>query len=125
MSKPVKRRCPQCGKVKLFRADCKTCGCSRPKTDPLAGRYFWLGQDESGACCAGCILARVSSSLYLVQYYELSPNGRESRCKGIVSTSAMRDWQISDKDYHDVWLVLRGMEAEEVRPAKSVSRDAA
>ncbi len=33
MSKPVKRKCPACGEVKTFRADCKTCGCrgSNPK----------------------------------------------------------------------------------------------
>ena len=28
MSKPVKRKCPACGKVKSFRADNKTCGCA-------------------------------------------------------------------------------------------------
>lgn len=27
MSKPIKRKCPACGEVKEFRADCKTCGC--------------------------------------------------------------------------------------------------
>jgi len=117
MSKPVKRRCPQCGEVKLFRADCKTCGCARHKADPLAGRYFWLPQDANGNGAAGRILARVSPSLYLVQYYELSPNGRESRCEKILPTSAMRDWEISDKDFHDIWLALCSTETEERRPA--------
>src|SRR5208337_579413 len=66
MSKPVKRRCPQCGKVKSFRADCKTCGCPRPgaapKVDPLEGKYF---VDPNGQA-DGKIIARVSGSQYLV-----------------------------------------------------------
>ena len=35
MSKPIKRKCPACGEVKEFRADCKTCGCLRAKTQPV------------------------------------------------------------------------------------------
>jgi len=35
MSKPIKRKCPACGIVKEFRADCKTCGC-RGTTPGLA-----------------------------------------------------------------------------------------
>jgi hypothetical protein len=31
MSKAVERKCPACGEVKLFRADCNTCGCTRRK----------------------------------------------------------------------------------------------
>jgi len=121
MSKPVKRRCPQCGKVKLFRADCKTCGCPKPgaapKVDPLAGRYFWLAHDENGDCFAGRIVSRISSSLYLVRYYDLYPNGRECRHEKIVSVSVMHDWEVSDEDYHDIWLSLRDMEVEEQRRA--------
>jgi hypothetical protein len=117
VSKPVKRRCPQCGEVKQFRADCKTCGCPKPKTDPLAGRYFWLAQDANGACSAGRIISCISSSLYLVRCYDLYPNGKEGWHEKIVSVSAMRDWEFSDNDYHDLWLVLRSMEAEGRRRA--------
>ena len=119
MSKPVKRRCPQCGRVKLFRADCKTCGCPRPgavpKVDPLVGLYFWFPQDADGVCFAGRIISRISANLYLVRYYDLYPNGREGWHEKIVSVSVMHDWEVSENDYHDIWLVLRSMEAEENR----------
>ncbi len=119
MSKPIKRKCPQCGKVKLFRADCKTCGCPKPgvaaKADPLAGKYFWLPQDANGACFAGRIISRISSSLYLVRYYDLYPDGREGSREKIVSVSAMHDWEVSDEDYRALWLTLQHMEAEEQR----------
>lgn len=126
MSKPVKRRCLQCGKVKLFRADQKTCGCPKPgaapKIDPLAGRYFWPPQDANGVCFAGRIISRISSSLYLVRYYELHPNGREGWHEKIVSVSVMRDWEVSDSDYHDIWLALRSMEAEERQTTEGIQR---
>jgi hypothetical protein len=121
MSKPVKRRCPQCGKVKLFRADCKSCGCPKPgvarKVDPLAGRYFWCHQDGEGVGLAGRIISRISSNLYLVRYYDLYPNGQDGWHDKIVSVSAMHDWEVSDADYRAVWLTLQDMEAEEQRQA--------
>jgi hypothetical protein len=121
LSKPVKRRCPQCEKVKQFRSDQKTCGCPRPSKavapDPLVGRYFWLGRDANGACFAGRIVSRISSSLYLVRFYDLYPNGRESWHEKIVSASEMHGWEVSDSDYHDIWVTLRRMEAEEQRRA--------
>jgi hypothetical protein len=120
MSKPVKRRCLQCGKVKLFRAYQKTCGCLKPgvapKVDPLLGKYFWLAQDAKGAFLAGRIISRISSSLYLVRYYDLHPSGREGWHEKLVSVSVMRDWEVSDSDYHDIWLTLRSLEAEEQQP---------
>jgi len=121
MSKPVKRRCPQCGKVKSFRADCKTCGCPRPNKaaapDPLVGKFFWLAEDANGAFFAGRIISRVNSNRYLVRYYDLYVNGREGWHEKLVSVSDMHDWEVSDKDYHDIWLVLRSMKAEEPRRA--------
>jgi hypothetical protein len=117
MSKPVKRRCPQCGRLRLFRADCKTCGCPRPSKatapDPLAGRYFRSAQDERGECAIGRIVSHLSSSLYLVAYNDLYPEGEERWRERIVPVSTMRDWELSDKRTFDIWLVLRGMEAEE------------
>jgi hypothetical protein len=62
-------------------------------------------------------MSRISSSLYLVRYYDLHPNGREGWHEKIVSVSVMHDWEVSDKDYHDVWLTLRIMDAEEQRRA--------
>src|SRR5215472_6376403 len=40
MSKPVKRKCPQCGQVKPFRADQKTCGCPHPGVPPKVDRLL-------------------------------------------------------------------------------------
>jgi hypothetical protein len=63
-------------------------------------------------CFAGRIISHISSSLYLVRFYDLYPNGREGWYEKIVSVSVMRDWEVSDSDYHDIWLVLRSMELE-------------
>ena len=116
MSKPVKRRCPQCGEVKLFRADQKTCGCPRrgpvPKADPLAGRFFRSARDEDGHYGMGHIISRISPSMYLVSYNDLF-EGEEVWREKIVPLSAMSDWEVSDKNDFNVWLVLRTMEAEE------------
>jgi hypothetical protein len=115
MSRPVKRRCPQCGKVKLFRSDCKTCGCPRPNANPLAGR-FWAASDETGASfAAGQILSRISSTLYLVRFYDFSAEGPMKWSDKIASVSSMRDWEISDEDSAAIWVALRAMEAEEQR----------
>ena len=35
MAKEIKRKCPQCGQVKLFRSDQKTCGCKSPSLEPV------------------------------------------------------------------------------------------
>jgi len=35
MAKEIKRKCPQCGQVKLFRSDQKTCGCKPPSLEPV------------------------------------------------------------------------------------------
>jgi hypothetical protein len=122
MSKPIKRKCPQCGKVKLFRADCKTCGCPKPgvapKVDPLVGK-FCSARDENGICLAGRIISRISSGLYLVRYLDLCANGREVWHEKILSVSSMHDWEVSDEDYPAIWLTLRDMEGEaQGRPAR-------
>lgn len=118
MSKPVKRRCPQCGEVKLFRADCKTCGCPKPgvapKVDPLVGHYFRTTQDEDGEYAIGYIVSRISSTIYLVSFNDLF-EGKELWREKIVPLSEMRDWEVSDKGSFNIWFVLRGMEAEEQR----------
>jgi len=122
MSKPVKRRCPQCGKAKLFRADQKTCGCPRPSAaplvDPLVGRYFRSAQDEDGEYAIGRIVSRISSSKYLVAYIDLCLDGRECWHEKIVPLSDMCDWEVSNKDDFAVWLVVRSMEAEAQRQAE-------
>ena len=116
MSKPVKRKCPQCGKVKLFRADCKTCGCPRPgvppKVDPLVGRYFSSTPDANGKFFIGRIVSRISPTIYLLSFNELF-EGEEFWREKIVPLSAMYDWEVSDEDDFRGWLVLRHMWAEE------------
>lgn len=44
MAKPIKRKCPRCEEVKLFRADQKTCGCTVdvPKAVPLTDKETFL-----------------------------------------------------------------------------------
>jgi hypothetical protein len=126
MSKPIKRKCPQCGKVKLFRADCKTCGCVKPsvapKVDPLVGK-FWFARDENEVCLAGRIISRIGSSLYLVRYYDLYASGREGWHEKILSVSTMHDWEVSDEDYRALWLTVQDMEGEEQgRPASTESQ---
>jgi hypothetical protein len=119
MSKPVKRKCPRCGKVKLFRADCKTCGCPRPKADPLANQY-WLTKDASGQTQAGGqILSRISPTLYLVRYYDLDADGPLTWEDRITSVSSMRGWAISDEDYSTIDRILRKMEADEQRKSQA------
>ena len=116
MSKPVKRKCPQCGEVKLFRADQKTCGCPRPgvppKGDPLVSRYFRSAQDEDGEYVMGRIGSRISPTMYLVSFNDLF-EGKELWREKIVPLSAMCDWEVSDERVFRIWLVVRGMEAEE------------
>jgi len=116
MSKPIKRRCPQCGKMKSFRADQKTCGCPRPgatpKVDPLAGRYFRSTQDENGEYLLGRFISRVGLSTYLVSINELF-EGKKSWSDKIVPLSAMSDWEVMDEETFDICLILRGMETQE------------
>lgn len=117
LSKPTKRKCPQCGEVKLFRADQKTCGCPRPgsapKADLLAGRYFRSAPDEDGEYTMGRIVSRISPSMYLVAFNDLLSDGEEYWQEKIVPLADMRDWDVSDKGIFDIWFVLRGMEADE------------
>jgi len=116
MSKPVKRKCPQCGQVKPFRADQKTCGCPHPgvppKVDPLVGRYFSATPDANGGFVMGRIVSRISPTIYLVSFNE-SFEGKEFWREKIVPLSAMCDWEVSDEDDFRGWLVLRRMWAEE------------
>jgi hypothetical protein len=115
MSKPVKGKCPQCGKVKLYRADCKTCGYSRPQSDPLVGR-FWRSTDENGVFLAGGqIRSRLSSTMYLVGFEDLDADGRICWNEKIVPLSSMGGWEISDEDMAAVELTLRIMEEEQQR----------
>ncbi len=108
MSKAVKRRCPRCGKVKLFRADQKTCGCPRPgadqKADPLVGRYF-IGREDH---FHGKVVARVSSSQYLVRL-----GGDDGDVEQLVPTASMNLWLFGDSSWHAVETTLRTMEMED------------
>ena len=106
MSKPVKRKCPQCGKVKLFRADCKTCGCPRPVRgvvsapnvpDPLVGKCF-IGPDNgtgNGNIVAVRIIARIGPT-YLVRRCDDPFDGEER----VVPLGTMAGWRFGD----DKWL---------------------
>jgi hypothetical protein len=106
MSKPVKRKCPQCGVVKSFRADCKTCGCPRPvrtvdsapsAPDPLVGKCF-IGPDNktgNGNVVAGHIQARIGP-MYLVRRRDDPFDGEER----LVPLASMAGWSFGD----DKWL---------------------
>jgi ribosomal protein L32 len=91
VSNPIKRKCPQCGKVRLFRSDCKTCGCPRPSKavapDPLVGRYFvnWAAAYPS----VGQVLTRIQNC-FLVRYD--SPRQEEV----LVPIHSMAGWSFSD-----------------------------
>src|ERR1700683_5382804 len=105
MSKPTRRKCPRCGKVKSFRADCKTCGCPRPARtvvsatpviDPLVGRCF-IGPDNgtgSGNVVAGRIEARIGA-LYLVRRCD-DPFEGEQR---VVPLATMAGWRFGDEKW--------------------------
>lgn len=108
MSKPIKRKCPQCGKVKSFRADQKTCGCPKPgaapMTDPLEGKYF---VDPKGQA-DGKVIARVSSSQYLVRL-----GGDDGDVEQLLPTASMNLWLFGDSSWHAVGTTLREMEMED------------
>lgn len=108
MSKPVNRRCPQCGEVKPFRADQKTCGCPRPgataRVDPLVGRYF-IGREEQEH---GKVAARVSGSQYLVRL-----RGDVGDVERLMPIASMESWLFGDRAWYEVQVVLREMEDSE------------
>ena len=105
MSNPAKRRCPQCGKVKSFRADCKTCGCPRPgvaaKVDPLVGRYFIGREDQEH----GKVVARVSNSQYLVRL-----GADYGDVEQLMPTASMKFWLFGDSSWYAIQMALREME---------------
>jgi len=108
MSKAVKRRCPQCGEVKSFRADQKTCGCPRPgaasRVDPLVGRYFIGREDQS----QGKVVARVSSSQYLVRL-----EADYCDVEQLMPTASMSLWLFGDSSWYAIQMALREMEDSE------------
>jgi hypothetical protein len=109
MSKAVKRRCPQCGKVKLFRADQKTCGCPRPvganaHKDALVGKYFVGRKGQAD----GKIIARVSGSQYLVRL-----GGDEGDVEQLAPIAFMGLWLFGDRTWYATQMALREMEDSE------------
>jgi hypothetical protein len=109
MSKPVKRRCPQCGKVNLFRADQKTCGCPKSigasnHTDALVGKYF-VGRKGQAH---GKIIARVSGSQYLVRL-----GGDDGDVEQLAPIAFMDLWLFGDKTWYATQLALREQEDSE------------
>ncbi|MGA8407558.1 MAG: hypothetical protein WB680_10310 [Candidatus Acidiferrales bacterium] len=110
MSKPIKRRCPRCGEVKLFRADQKTCGCPKPdaapKVDPLVGRYF-IGREHQGQP-RGKVVARISSSKYLV-HLEADYGDMEQ----LMTAASMKFWLFGDSSWYAIQMALREMEDSE------------
>ena len=105
MSKPVKRKCPQCGKVKLFRADCKTCGCPRPVRtvesapsvpDLLTGKYFIGAGDKP---MMGQIESRIGP-MYLVHRQD---DPFDELC--LVSVASMAGWRFGDRTWLEQYVI--------------------
>ena len=110
MSKPIKRRCPRCGEVKLFRADQKTCGCPKPdaapKVDPLVGRYF-IGREDQ-AQTHGKVVARIGSRQYLVRL-----GADYGDVEQFTPITSMKFWLFGDSSRCAIQMALREMEDSE------------
>jgi len=95
--------------VKLFRADCKTCGCPRPigtnaHKDALVGEYFVGPKGQAD----GKIIARVSGSQYLVRLGD-----DDGDVEQLTPVALMDFWLFGDKTWWATQMVLREMENSE------------
>lgn len=122
MSKPTRRKCPQCGEVKTFRADCKTCGCPRPVRtvdsaptvpDPLVGKWFLGAGDKP---MIGKIESRVGP-MYLVHRQD---DPFDELC--LVPLANMAGWRLGDKKWLEQYVtyVLDEVETAEVEKTLAV-----
>lgn len=75
-----------------------------PKVDPLEGKYFVGPNGQSD----GKIIARVSSSQYLVRL-----GGNDGDVEQLVPTASMNLWLFGDNSWHAVQMALRDMETED------------